>query len=459
MNFTRFVGKANRNPHYRQALRSRSTRKMDLRPSEGNLTLDFTMDGSHLDLPMTPLIRDFIDLAAMIYVADELDSRESTADRWTRTFQAVLPVRAPRLWESASQELQDLLYFLSGDRYQFEWVRTKVVPPLRGHRATLPHDFDLVCLFSGGVDSLLGAYDLLKSGKRVLLVGHQADKVTSSIQKNIFKSLKKQFGDHVHFVQALVARSRRANPEFALGDKVETSHRTRSFLFLSIAVAVAAAAEIDRIAIPENGLIALNPPLDISRIGTLSTRTAHPRFISGFRTFAARVKVFQGVIYNPFLYLSKTDVVQGVPQGLHALLGKTMSCSHLGRDRFTGFLHCGYCVPCLYRRVAFHTLGLDAPGDYFRDVFSRFRSLTANERGDIRALIRFARRIQAMTPAQRRGTVLQHGSCDREVLSEIGPAVPNPYDAWDEMLLRWTKHFLETSRAWMPRDVQRRMKI
>ena len=45
MKFARFVGTSNRNRLYRAALRSGAVRKMDLRPTAGNITLDFLLDG------------------------------------------------------------------------------------------------------------------------------------------------------------------------------------------------------------------------------------------------------------------------------------------------------------------------------------------------------------------------------------------------------------------------------
>lgn len=434
---------------------------MDLHPLEGNITLDFRIDGDPLALPMTPVIRDLVDLAAMVYTADELCGRSSTTDRWTRRFNAVIPVRSPAVWRAAGAQLQDVLRFLSGDTFHFEWTPTRTVPQLRNHRATIPDGFDTVCLFSGGADSLIGAYELLEEGRNVLLVGHQADGITASTQDRVIRFFERRFEDRVAFVQARVARSPRAEPEFNLGTKVEMTHRPRSFLFLALAVAVAAAAEVDEIVIPENGLIALNPPLNVSRVGTLSTRTAHPRFISGFESFVRAIRAFRGQIRNPFLYMSKTDVVRRAARPLRPVLRQTLSCSHLGRSRWTGFRghHCGYCIPCLYRRAAFAELDLDDPADYYRNVFTRFESLSSTERSDVRALVAFAKRVCEMSPAARMSAALAHGACDTKALMTTGPQVDDPYTAWSEMLDRWATGFLERARAWASRDVRRRLNI
>jgi 7-cyano-7-deazaguanine synthase in queuosine biosynthesis len=461
MKFVRFISTSNRNPLYQTALRSGVVRKMDLRPTGGNITLDFLLDGQALALPMVPVVRDLVDLAAMVYVADELLLRNDAVDHWSRTFDAVIPVRSPAAWRRATPQLTEALHFLSGDTFNFKWSLTKTVPRLRNHRAQLPEGFDTVCLFSGGADSLVGAFELLEAGRSVLLVGHQAEGITSSTQDRVFAFFKNRFGDRVAFVQARVGRSPRPSPQFYLGKKVEVTHRPRSFLFLALAVALAAAADISEIVIPENGLIAINPPLNISRAGTLSTRTAHPRFIAGFSSFIARAGIFDGRIHNPFMYLSKTDVVRRAPRALRSMFRKTLSCSHLGRtrwDKFSGY-HCGYCVPCLFRRVALSAIGLDDPQDYFRNVFTRFNDLSANDRADVAALASFATRVSRMSTAQRIATAISHGACAPETLAAVGPAVDDPYAAWATMLSRWSEEFLDTTRGWASRDVRRRLNL
>ena len=434
---------------------------MDLRPTAGNITLDFLLDGQAFALPMVPVVRDLVDLAAMVYVADELLLRNDAVDHWSRIFDAVIPVRSPAAWRRATPQLAEALHLLSGDTFQFEWVLTKTVPKLRNHRAQLPEGFDTVCLFSGGADSLVGAFELLEAGRSVLLVGHQAEGITSSTQDRVFEFFKKRFGDRVSFVQARVGRSPRSSPEFNLGTKVEVTHRPRSFLFLALAVALASAVDVNEIVIPENGLIAINPPLNISRVGTLSTRTAHPRFIAGFSALVARAGIFDGRIHNPFMYLSKTDVVRRAPRALRSMFRKTLSCSHLGRNRWVKFsgYHCGYCVPCLHRRVALSAIGLDDSQDYFRNVFTRFGDLSANDRADVTALASFATRVSRMSTAQRMATAVSHGVCDSGTLAAVGPAVEDPYVAWSDMLSRWSDEFLQTARGWASRDVRRRLNL
>src|SRR3546814_14385827 len=95
--------------------------------------------------------------------------------------------------------------------------------------------------------------------------------------------------------------------------ETENTQRGRSFLFYSLATLAASAIDgRTTVDIPENGLIALNVPLDPLRFGALSTRPAHPHFI-------ARL---QWLIYAPAL-----DFDQNTPY------------THIHRERMVGQYH------------------------------------------------------------------------------------------------------------------------
>jgi hypothetical protein len=110
------------------------------------------------------------------------------------------------------------------------------------------------------LDSLIGAIDLSRDRRRPYLVSQvsQGDK-------------KKQ----------ILFASRPGNNE--------RSQRARSIIFLAYAVLLATALKRyhDGEEIPlfvcENGFISINPPLTTGRLGSLSTRTAHPVFLTLFQ--------------------------------------------------------------------------------------------------------------------------------------------------------------------------------
>ena len=444
MKVLRYVGPdGSQAEEYREVLQASDRIVIDSLARGANVITRFEINGKPLAVSLDARMRDLLDFAVAVYIADELEPRKRAHDGWTRSFDFVFPVKEPSAWSAASERLYRCLNKLSGDEYFFTWLERSKLPALGRHRAKLPRGYDAVCLFSGGIDSLLGAFKLIAEGRRVLLVGHQADGTAASAQTALARSLRTNFPDKVSLIQCRVSQGSSANPRYALPIKCEDTHRPRSFLFLSIAVVIAAAAKINDIYIPENGLIALNPPLQISRIGSLSTRTAHPIFLSQFLEFLAQANIFRGTIRNPFLYESKTDMLRTLDPALAEVVLRSVSCARPQRYQDRGVRHCGYCVPCVYRRVAMMGANLDRPKDYAFDVFAEFARLTSHTQADFKALVQFANRVVSATPAGRDLIVLSHGHFSPEVGVHIGLASARDYSPWSEMLLRWAEDFLE----------------
>jgi 7-cyano-7-deazaguanine synthase in queuosine biosynthesis len=448
MDLLRYIGGARSGEAaYGAALTSAGRRVIDTLSKKANVTVNFDLNGSVAEVPLRPEVRDFLDLAATIYIGDELEARAGAPDGWNRDFRIIFPTSDPDRWRAASDVLGRMLTVLSGDHFDFEWLRaSRPLGSYGTHRIGVARRYDAVCLFSGGIDSLLGAYRLLCAEKRVLLVGHQAEGITASAQTRLFRWLKERFKKNVDFLQCRVARAQRSDPKYPLGDKSEESHRPRSFLFLALATAAARAAHVRHIEIPENGLIALNPPLGPSRLGTVSTRTAHPAFLNAFSRLVKQAGVFDGEIQNPFLYLSKTDMVSATDSAIRTVLPETVSCSHAGRLRWdgaAGIRHCGYCLPCIYRRIALMEIGLDTPKTYLRDVFTKLPGLSETERADLRALSRFARRVSSATEAERQALVVAQAAFAHDVGGQLGPGASHGYAEWSGMLKRWADDFMK----------------
>lgn len=413
---------------------------IDAVSAQANVTIRTYLDGSPVTVPMKGVQRELRDFAALTYIADEVTERVNSSDQWTRDFTFVFPTRNLPAWSTAKSSLGRTLSFLSGDRYQLDFVPLKSVPAPRVHRTVLPTGFDTVCLFSGGVDSLLGAYAELVAGAKVLLVAHQSS--GGRAQTELFTQLRSLFGNKVRLVQSAVARSNVAVPEFPLPDSLELTHRTRSFLFLSLAINVAAALDIHRLLMPENGLIALNAPLQKSRLGSLSTRTAHPVYLRHFVEAARLLGAYTGDIKNPFLYESKTDMVVKADTVARRLLSRTVSCAHPSKYNDRGVRHCGYCVPCLYRRVAFVQAGIDEPGSYYRDVFRDLPQMTTETQVDFRALVGFAQRLLRTTSVGVDTVILGHGYFSPVIASQFGPHETVTLEPWRTMVTRWAQSFL-----------------
>jgi hypothetical protein len=139
---------------------------------------------------------DLLVLAAHIHAADTRISRASEAqDGWTREIRLVIPVSDPTKWNRCIPLLQRILNFLTGDKWTVGFrPRPKGFEHIAPDRPTQPSSvlFDELTLFSGGLDSLIGAINLLEDGKIPLLISH-ADSTTSKAQKDLFDGLKNKY--------------------------------------------------------------------------------------------------------------------------------------------------------------------------------------------------------------------------------------------------------------------------
>jgi len=299
---------------------------------------------------------DLLVLASHVYAADTRISRASESqDNWTREIRLVVPVSDSDRWNAAVPILVRMLNFLTGDRWKIAFrARPKkfltMVP--RVPNQLLKPSFDSLALFSGGLDSLIGAINMLEDGKTPLFVSHASDGATSKAQENLYGDLKSQYQQAFNrlrlwmtFPKDIIKRS-----------GAETSTRGRSFLFFATGIFAATGLNSPFILqAPENGLIALNVPLDPLRLGALSTRTTHPFYMARWNELLAELAI-NGKVENPYWNKTKGEMIAHCsnPQLLQSLVAKSLSCSSptKGRWRHIGVQHCGECLPCLIRRAA-----------------------------------------------------------------------------------------------------------
>jgi len=295
-------------------------------------------------------------LAASITAADTRISRAADAqDGWTREIDLYLPVEEPARWEALVPLLVRTLKFLTGDHWRllFRERERKYKTLIQKPRALVRPTFTSVCLFSGGLDSFIGAIDRLAAGKKPILVSHYGDNSTSS-QERCADQIAKVYGD-------MRGRHVRANVRF---DKTDFSHamadefttRGRSFLFFALAALAASGLEKSPpIYVPENGLISLNVPLDRLRVGAWSTRTTHPFYMARWQEILDGLGI-GARLENPYRFKTKGEMLAECKNQeivrKHAV--DTISCSSVTKARWLGAApgHCGFCVPCLIRRSA-----------------------------------------------------------------------------------------------------------
>lgn len=310
-----------------------------------------------LHLTPSEIGADMLVVAAHVHAADTRISRSTESqDAWTREIRLVIPVSDPARWTGAAPILVRALNFLTGDRWDVGFrKRAKGYAKLVSSAAPdlIPVPFDGVSLFSGGLDSLIGAIDSLSTGKTPLLVSHAGEGLVSKSQEQCFDGLKAAFK-----ASAFDRLRVWMNFDSGLVEDVgsEGTTRGRSFLFFSLGVAAGTALGRDFVLkVPENGLIALNVPLDRLRLGALSTRTTHPFYMARWNELLRALDI-SGMVENPYWDKTKGEMVAECanPTLLKELAPLSLSCSSPTKGRWTKKPqgHCGYCLPCLIRRAS-----------------------------------------------------------------------------------------------------------
>lgn len=308
---------------------------------------------------------DFLVVGAHVHAADTRISRQSESqDSWTREIRLVIPVSDVARWSHASAVLERMLNFLTGDRWTVGFrarpERFESAGKQRPANVKVPSYTDLT-LFSGGLDSLIGVINLLESGARPLLISHAGEGATSNAQRKLYDALQKRYKN------ATVDRLRiwmNFRNRLVSGTRSENTTRGRSFLFLAGGIFAGTGLSRDfTLRVPENGLIALNVPLDVLRLGSLSTRTTHPFYLARWNELVRELGI-PGRVENPYWDKTKGEMVAQCLESalLKNLLPDSLSCSSPAKARWKrrGNEHCGFCVPCLIRRAAIlHGLGAD----------------------------------------------------------------------------------------------------
>lgn len=323
---------------------------------------------------------DFLVICACVYAVDKIVPRDEAADMWTRTLEVTIPVRNRETWVAASGSLAEAISFLTGDSWSFKFtVAPRNFSQRRSNRRVHAPGFPktpVVSLLSGGLDSLIGAINLLHEHPEVklLFVSHYDRHVSgpATDQNNLRQLLSLKYGQRIRHVQvrvgALAEESNDGRYNF------ETSFRSRSLIFLGLAVYSALkVGDGVPILIPENGPISVNMPLNPSRRGACSTRTVHPFFISSINRVLSMAGI-PHVVRNPYYFKTKGEMVKECvgQEALKLGIPSTNSCGKAGRKQYWANKKaraCGVCVPCLLRRAALNVAGLDS-GVYGNEAFS-----------------------------------------------------------------------------------------
>lgn len=318
-------------------------------------------------LLLNNLTQEIINLGLSVYTSDQLISRiRNGYDAWSRNFRLYLPVHDPSKWEAEKSKLETMLSFLSGDHWEISFRQSmrEADTPTMDDPERKP--VEAVTLFSGGLDSFIGASDLLMENKNIALVGHHKGQgYENKTQHALAAALKSHYNaNHIEEFFFYTQPSQASST----GGKERTS-RSRSILFITLGLAVAHSYGAGvPFYIPENGVISLNVPLTKTRMGSSSTRTTHPYFLSLLRDIGQSLGIKNEII-NPYKYWTKGEMISKAKDStfVKSFSPSTISCAKPGYHKQwhkSDELHCGYCTPCIIRRAAMKEAKIDDSQNY-----------------------------------------------------------------------------------------------
>ena len=330
---------------------------------------------------------DLLNIGLNIYAADQIVSREIDGFKnWSRHLILHAPVHNLTEWESLINDFENLLSFLSGDKWEvrFRQHENAIFPNKR--KINNPNRIEIVSLLSGGLDSYIGAINILESGKKVAFVSHyKRGAVEKSAQDELYRNLNSTYKKNPHkhyqfFVQP--------NQKHSLANK-EDSSRCRSIIFMVLGIALASSlGDNIKVNVPENGFISLNVPLTPTRLSSHSTRTTHPFYMNLFNKILTSLNIKTELI-NPYRFKTKGEMILECSNKdiFKSNFKTTVSCAHPDLSRWKGKtpgMACGYCTPCIIRRAALKKANLKEC-EYVIDILNNPPDPTGIKGRDLRA--------------------------------------------------------------------------
>lgn len=306
---------------------------------------------------------DLLYISLAVFGADRILLRDNGENAWKRNIILHLPVLSLKRWQINKELMESILNFLSGDNWKLEFrprelnalekrIKSEIEQKTEGK-----FEFDNLCMFSGGLDSFIGAIDVLESypSDKFLFVSHYGGgKGVKEYQDTLVTAFHNTYNLDGNTFLNFYASAKKG---------VEDTTRTRSLMFFAHAIILGTAMKKTmKLLIPENGLISLNIPLTNSRLGSSSTRTTHPYYMELLQKLLVNLNI-DIILENPYQFKTKGEMIEECKNidFLKDNLENTMSCSHPDLGRMQGeseTAHCGNCLPCVIRRASIKKAGI-----------------------------------------------------------------------------------------------------
>jgi hypothetical protein len=236
----------------------------------------FDVDGIYRSIgrPISGDIADLLEVAFAVYVADRLSPRSTSGWRrgdrgWQRALDLKIPVRDCARWNApfVRYGLQDFLGKLTEDVWKLEFCARRSARD--GLESQLPlidplvDDDHVICLFSGGFDSLAGAVDYLQRNEHqnLVCVGATTNSRIGFAQSELGDILGRRFRDRSMPIRVTLHLIDEAD-----SSREEITQRSRGFIHLSLGAAVAATIGSAKLHVFENGIGAINLPYTAAQL-------------------------------------------------------------------------------------------------------------------------------------------------------------------------------------------------
>lgn len=305
--------------------------------------------------PLPSLVADLIDLAVAVYVADRLTVRHADT---AATITLSLPVRHEEVLGSSSSTelLRDILYWFTGDRWDFEFVRRvktgRSVEKQMSLALVSVGDPVEVSLWSGGLDSLAGLYTRLidEPDVRHVLFGSGSNSIMNGAQQRAATAVNALVPNQTVLIQAPIE----TRDTGMLGKS--SSQRSRGFVFMLLGAAMAILEQQHVLDIYENGIGAINLPFRASEVGLDHSRSVHPLSLIKMSQLVSHLLGASFSFRNQFLLMTKAQICTPLAElPAQHLIFSTITCDSLHREKG---LQCGCCSSCLLRRQGLAVHGI-----------------------------------------------------------------------------------------------------
>lgn len=388
--------------------RANNVISLNLHGTNRNVVLKATDISRKLASNIPQHLIDLLEVASYVYCADLQQSRGGIASfdygsKWRRSFHFVIPVRCPEMWSAvAGQKLSQALSFIADEHYEFSFVHGPDLPGNTDPYFEFPKDSalgssaDQVLLYSGGLDSLGGVIQSAATEHRqVALVSHRSSGKVAGYQAKLVQLFKEMNRETRVFHVPIWVHQTGMNGQ-------EATQRTRGFLYSALACAVAAMYGLKTIHFYENGITSLNLPISEQIVGARASRSTHPQAQQHLADFYSSLLEEPFDIRAPFVWKTKTDVVNLVGDAGYArLIDASRSCLHV-RDSTNAETHCGKCSQCISRRfgtLASRYAQYDTPGLYKFDLLTDERA-QGSDRILLESYMRFAEEIRELSDTE-----------------------------------------------------------